>query len=176
MAALIEGVAAFVWFGWGQADPPHGLAPLLGVGSGLGLVMAIAGAIVARRSPAGSTPMADPAIRRRNFIIVGVEFGALVVGAIVLAALGQPDYVPVWVCAGVGIHFFPLATTFGSSLLQPVGALLVVVAVGALVVGLTTSSVPGTVTGVGAGVLLLISGALRLAGIGIVGMQRPGAA
>jgi hypothetical protein len=42
---------------------------------------------------------------------VGLEFGLLGVGAAVLGAAGQARWIPVWICAGVGVHFFPLAST-----------------------------------------------------------------
>ena len=62
--------------------------------------------------------MADPEARRRYSIIVGLEFGLLGAGAAVLGATGQYRWTPVWICAGVGVHFFPLATTLDNRSLR----------------------------------------------------------
>src|SRR5262249_41076119 len=72
---------------------------------------------------------------------------------------------PVWICFGVGAHFFPLATTLQNPTLRPLGALLIAVAAAALVTGLVSAVAPSTVTGVAAGLCLLaFGGATLLAG------------
>jgi hypothetical protein len=86
------------------------------------------------------------------------------VGAAVLAAAGQSDFIPVWVCAVVGVHFFALARLLEDPLLVPLGALVTAVALVALVAGLATGVAPSTVTGVGAGTLLTGFALAALAG------------
>jgi hypothetical protein len=111
----------------------------------------------------GPLPAAsDPAVRRRYGIIVGLEFGLLGAGAAVLSATGLYQWVPVWICFGVGAHFFPLATTLQNPTLRPLGALLIAVAAAALVTGLASTVAPSTVTGVGAGLSLLAFGLATL--------------
>jgi hypothetical protein len=69
--------------------------------------------------------------------------------AVSLGQAGQGDFIPVWVCAVVGVHFFALARLLEDPLLVPLGALVTAVAVVALVAGLATGVAPSTVTGVG---------------------------
>lgn len=110
VTVAVEGFFAFVWFGWGQADAPSWLVIPLALGTAAGALLAVAGVVVAKRS-AGPLPAAsDPAVRRRYGIIVGLEFGLLGAGAAVLGATGLSQWIPVWVCFGVGVHFFPLAS------------------------------------------------------------------
>ena len=162
VTVAIDGFFAFVWFGWGQADAPSWLVIPLTVGIVLGALLAVTGVVVARRS-AGPLPAAsDPAVRRRYAIAVGLEFGLLGAGAAVLGVTGQSQWIPVWVCFGVGAHFFPLATTLQNPTLRPLGALLVAVAAAALVTGLASAVAPSTVTGLGAGLCLLAFGLATL--------------
>jgi hypothetical protein len=86
------------------------------------------------------------------------------VGAAALGAAGQSDFIPAWVCAVVGVHMFPLASLLGDRLLVPLGTLLAAVAVVAAGAGLAGWVPPSTVTGLGAGVLLTLFGAVALAG------------
>jgi hypothetical protein len=165
VTVAVEGFFAFVWFGWGQADAPSWLVIPLAVGTVLGALLAVAGVVVAWRS-AGPLPAAsDPAVRRRYGIIVGLEFGLIGAGAAVLGATGLYQWIPVWVCFGVGAHFFPLASTLQNPTLRPLGGLLIAVAAAALVAGLASAVAPSTVTGAGAGLCLLAFGfATLLAG------------
>jgi hypothetical protein len=82
----------------------------------------------------------------------------------VLAVAGQSDFIPVWVCAVVGAHFFPLASLLQDRQLVVLGASVTTVALVALVAGLTTGLAPSTVTGVGAGTLLTGFALAALAG------------
>jgi hypothetical protein len=161
--AVVEGFFGFAWFGWGQADAPTALSVAFAVLSGAALVVAVLGVVAVRRS-SGSSPMADPATRRRYNVIVGIEFGVIVVGAIALGRAGAPDWIPVWVAAVVGVHFVPLAGVFPGTHLVALGVVVTAVALAALVVGLATDVAPGTVTGGGAGTALLVGGAAALRG------------
>jgi hypothetical protein len=155
IAVVIEGFFAFVWFGWGQAAAPSWLSIPLGVGSAAGALVAVAGAVMAVRAKGERTPMRDPDVRRRYFVLVGLEFGLIGLGAVALALAGQSDWITVWVCFGVGVHFVPLAGVLGMRELVPVGVLITMVSVAALVTGLLTDVAPSTVTGPGAGLCLL---------------------
>jgi hypothetical protein len=74
------------------------------------------------------------------------------------APTGLYQWVPVWICFGVGVHFFPLASALQDPTLRPLGALLIAVAAAALVTGLASAVAPSTITGVGAGLCLLAFG------------------
>jgi hypothetical protein len=162
VTVAVEGFFAFVWFGWGQAAAPSWLVIPLGVGTGLGALLAVAGIALARRSAGRLPVMSDPLVRRRYGIIVGLEFGLLGAGAAVLGATGEYRWVPVWICLGVGVHFFPLAATLENPSLRPLGALLIAVSAAALIAGLVSSVAPSTVTGPGAGLSLLAFGLATL--------------
>ena len=157
VTVVVEGFFAFVWFGWGLADAPSWLTIPLATGVVLGALLAVTGVVAAWRST-GRLSASDPAVRRRYGIIVGLEFGLLGAGAAALGATGHYQWIPVWVCFGVGVHFFPLATTLQNPSLRPLGVLLVVVAAAALAAGLATAAAPSTVTGAGAGLCLLAFG------------------
>ena len=159
VTVAVEGFFAFAWFGWGQAAPPSWLVVPLAVGDGLAVLLTVAGVMLTIRSAGRLRVMADPAVRRRYSIIVGLEFGLLGAGAAVLGATGQQQWIPAWICAGVGVHFFPLASTLANRSLRLLGVLLIAVAATALATGLASGTAPSTVTGAGAGVCLLAFGA-----------------
>jgi hypothetical protein len=102
VTVAVEGFFAFVWFGWGQAAPPSWLVVPLAVGGGLAVLLTVAGVVLTTRTPGRLRVMADPVVRRRYSIIVGLEFGLLGAGAAVLGTTGQDRWIPVWICAGVG--------------------------------------------------------------------------
>ena len=162
VTVAVDGFFALVWFGWGQAAAPSWLVAPLAVGSGLAALLAVAGAVVTKRSAGRLPAMSDPVVRRRYSIIVGAEFGLLGAGAALLGVTGLYQWVAVWICFGVGVHFFPLASALGNRSLRPLGALLVAVAVAALIIGLTSTVAPSTVTGLGAGLCLLAFGIATL--------------
>jgi hypothetical protein len=126
----------------------------LAAGAALGALLAATGVVVTKRSTGPLPAASDLAVRRRYSITVGLEFGLLGAGAAVLGATGHYQGIPVWICFGVGVHFFPLASTLQNPTLRRLGALLVAVAAAALVAGLATAVAPSTVTGAGAGLCL----------------------
>jgi hypothetical protein len=65
--------------------------------------------------------------------VVGVEFA--VGGAGVLGAVGAAAFVPVWICAVVGVHFLPLATVLRARLTRWLGVAVTTVSVAGLLVG-----------------------------------------
>jgi hypothetical protein len=157
IGAAIVGFFAISWFAWGSAEPTStALTALIRIGTAVGLLVICLGVTLAVRSPAGSSLMADPVARRRYGIIVGSEFALLGLGSAVMGVLGLAEWIPVWICFGVGVHFFPLAPVIADRGAVVLGALLIAVSGVALVVGLTTDVAPATVAGLGAGVCLLI--------------------
>jgi len=70
----------------------------------------------------------------------------------------------VWICAVVGVHFFPLAPVLRDRELYPLGVAMCVVAAIGLVTGLASDVAPSTVVGIGAGLLLL--------GYAVLGLSR----
>ena len=60
VTVAVDGFFALVWFGWGQAAAPSWLVAPLAVGSGLAALLAVAGAVVTKRS-AGDPERVSPA-------------------------------------------------------------------------------------------------------------------
>jgi len=154
VTVAVDGFFALVWFGWGQAAAPSWLVVPLAVGTGLAALLAAAGVVATMRSTGRLPAFSDPVVRRRYSVIVGLEFGLLGAGAAVLGVTGHYQWVAVWICFGVAVHFFPLASALDNPSLRPLGVLLMVVAVAALITGLASSVAPSTITGVGAGLCL----------------------
>ena len=162
VTAIVDGFFAAMWFGWGQAEAPSWLVVPLLVGVGLGVLTLVLGVVMTARTTGWLDALTEPDLRRRYNVVVGTEFGLIVVGAILLGLVGLAAWVAVWVCLVVGLHFIPLATVLQNPSLRPLGALVVCVAVVALVVGLATTAAPSTITGVGAGLCLLVFGIATL--------------
>ncbi|MEA2703097.1 MAG: hypothetical protein QOJ69_599 [Actinomycetota bacterium] len=163
ITALVLGFFAMMWFGWGQADAATALGAALVVGSAAALVVAALGGIRAFRSRRTDGALNEPVARRRYGMVVGIETAACGVGAGLVGLTAGAAYIPVWICAVVGLHFFPLATVLGAPPLRWLGAVVTAVAVGALLVGVSTGVAPSSVTGAGAGLALLAFAILMLA-------------
>ncbi|MGC5617170.1 hypothetical protein [Georgenia sp. Z1491] len=152
------GLMAFVWFGWGQEDPPASWRWRLGVGSGLGLVLAGAfGASVAVHWGGGS------ALEGRY-----PWFGALVAAEVLLAGAGclwlwrvrRTRWMAWWVAVFVALHFIPLAFFLGDASLAVLG-LVQLVALAVLVPRLARDSVATSrLVGPTMGVTLLLLAAV----------------
>jgi hypothetical protein len=150
LGALYLGVFATIWFSVPAADQP--LRALLVVAGGAALLTAVAGAVVAARSRRAAVDARDRAADRRH----------LLMGAAVLGLAGWSEFVPVLVCAVVGLHLFPLVPVLRDPLLRPLGVAVCAVALAGLVTALTTGVAAGLVVGTGAGLLLLGSAVLSL--------------
>ncbi|MEU4644108.1 hypothetical protein [Micromonospora sp. NPDC023814] len=160
LGALYLGVFATIWFSVPAADQP--LRTLLVVASGAALLTAVAGAVVVARSRRAAAAARDRAADRRYLLIVVAEFAAAGLGAAVLGLAGWSEFIPVLVCAVVGLHFFPLVPVLRDPLLRPLGVAMCAVALAGLVTALTSGVAAGLVVGTGAGLLLLGSAVLSL--------------
>ncbi|MER7417244.1 hypothetical protein ABT346_10730 [Micromonospora peucetia] len=153
LAALYLGVFATIWFSVPAADQP--LRALLAVASGAALVTAVVGAVVVARSRGTGDVARDRAADRRYLLIVLAEFAAAGLGAVVLSLAGWSEFIPVLICAVVGLHFFPLVPVLRDPRLWLLGAAMCVVALAGLVTALASAVSAGLVVGTGAGLLLL---------------------
>jgi hypothetical protein len=106
------------------------------------------------RSRGADAGRRDRAADRRYLLIVLAEFALAGLGAVTLSAAGWSEFIPVLVCALVGLHFFPLAPLLGDPLLRPLAVAMCAVALAGLVVGLATAVSASLVVGAGAGLLL----------------------
>jgi hypothetical protein len=162
ITVVFDGFFACVWFGWGQAAAPPWLVAPLAVGTVLSVLVAVVGVVVTTRSTGRLAVVSNPAVRRGYRITVGVEFTLAGVGAVALGTTGLAQWIPVWICLVVGVHFFPLARILENRSLVPLGALLTAIAAAALVVGLTSTVAPSTIAGPGTGLCLLAFGLATL--------------
>lgn len=132
MIGAIFGLAAFVWAGWAQENPPAQTAwrVVLGVLSLLGVAL-VAFSVPLAITHWGDGTAIDP--HTRAFVVYVIVFWAEFVIAAVLAFVairaGRSDLVAVLILAVVGIHFFALAMVFGQPVLHLAGGLLTAIAV-----------------------------------------------
>jgi hypothetical protein len=164
MVALILALFSAAWFSWGQPDASGALTTALASGSCVALAVAVWGACRFFSAPRGDGAPRDPAVGRRYGIIVAIEFAAIGLGAAVLGASGASAYIPVWACGVVGLHFVALASLFRMPALRALGAVVSAVAVAGLLVGVSSDANPAGVSGLGAGLALVVYATLLLAG------------
>lgn len=147
VTALILGIAAMAWFGWGQAQPPAGWTVPLIAGTFVSIAVAGGAGSVAARFRGGATAMAARRVRRGYGITVGIEVAACGLGAAGLALAGHSPYTAPWILLVVGVHFVPLGRLFGQPELVLAGFALSAVAVAATLTGLVSGVAPSAVAG-----------------------------
>jgi hypothetical protein len=162
VTALILGIAAMMWFGWGQAQPPSGWALALNIGTFAAIAVAAGAGSIVARFRRGATAMADPGVRRGYGITVGVEVAACGLGAAGLALAGHSAYIAPWILLVVGVHFVPLGRLFGSVDLVWAGFALSAVAIAGAVTGVVSGVAPSAVTGAFGGLVCIACAAVCL--------------
>lgn len=104
------GLMAFVWFGWAQEDPVDRTRGLLGVASGLGILLATVFGILVWRN------WETPTALDNGFWVFGWAFiamtGFIIVGSLFLAVRKQQRWFGWWIALCVGLHFIPLVWVF----------------------------------------------------------------
>lgn len=118
------GLMTMVWCGWAQEGPPRRWPLWLGIGSGLGMVIAVVFGIMVWR-----TWDSPSALEGRYH-----WFGVLVAGEVLAAGLGawyllrrrQGRWVAWWVAVVVALHFLPLAALLQTPLLSLIGVVQLV--------------------------------------------------
>ncbi|WP_043623034.1 hypothetical protein [Nonomuraea candida] len=152
------GLMAFVWFGWSQEDPPRSWRISLGVGSALGVGLAVAFGVLTVAN--WDQPSALEGKYAWFGLLVAAEVLAAGAGCLVLARRGAPRWMAWWVAIVVAAHFLPLAL-----LLNDIGVAVVGV-VQLVVLGVVARRLRGTTTpssrlaGPAMGVTLLLSAAI----------------
>jgi hypothetical protein len=132
MIGAIFGVAAFVWAGWAQEQPPGGVGwrIALAVLSALGLALAAVSIPVAIANwGAGSAFSAKTAAFVVYVVVFWVEVAIMIGLSIWANVAGRSDLIAPLILAVVGVHFLPLAWVFGQPLLAVVGVVLAAAAV-----------------------------------------------
>jgi hypothetical protein len=162
VTALILGVAAMMWFGWGQAQPPAGWALPLTIGTFAAIAVAGGSGSIAVRFRSGATAMADRRVRRGYGITVGIEVAACGLGAAGLGLAGHSPCIAPWILLVVGVHFVPLGRLFGSPYLVRAGLALSAVAIAGAVTGMVSDVAPSAVTGAFGGLVCVACAAICL--------------
>lgn len=156
LTAAIFGFFAFVWFGWAQENPPPAARIPLGVGSGIGGVLAIVFGILTAMNWDEPTALAPESSAFRNYlIIIAVEFVIAAAGGIALAFSRWRRFVSIWILLVVGVHFFALAPVLDMPALNILACLLVAVVGVAMAVARSTLQ-PSFISGTLAGAVLLV--------------------
>lgn len=113
------GLMAFVWFGWGQENPPARWRVWLGAGSAMGLVFAGGfGLSVARLWNEGTA--LDGAYWSFGVVVL-LEVIAAGLGCLILGMKQQGRWMAWWVALIVALHLIPLAIFFGDWSLAVLG-------------------------------------------------------
>jgi hypothetical protein len=154
MTAVIFGFFASSWFGWAQEAPPAAWRRWLAAAAVASLLVAAGGGIVAWRHWSSGTVF-DNDTGRAFGIVVGIEFGAAAIGALVLVVTKRSEWIPVWVAFVVGVHLFPVAVILDYPAVHVAGALVTAAAVAAVPWARARSLRPGAAVGPPAGAALL---------------------
>jgi hypothetical protein len=137
MTGAIFGVAAFVWAGWAQENPPSQwiwrvVLALLGL-AGIALAaISIPAAIRHWNSPTAITAGSPAFIV--YVVVFWVEVAACIGLSIWAVRAGRSDLIAPLVLLIVGIHFLPLAWVFGQPIMAVAGIVASAIAIGAALV------------------------------------------
>jgi predicted outer membrane lipoprotein len=101
------GLMTVVWLGWAQEDPPKRWRLPLGIGSILGLILAIGFGVLTALN--WSAPSALQGRQQWFGILVGAEFAAAGIGCGLLGLRKANRWMAWWVAVIVALHFIPLA-------------------------------------------------------------------
>lgn len=134
MIGALFGLAAFVWSGWAQEEPPGHLIFRLVLGglSAAGLALAVPSILLAIRhwgEPSALSP--GTTVFTVYIVVVWVEIIAGGVLSFLAIRAGHSEWVAPLILAIVGIHFFALAMVFAQPVLHLAGALITLASVAA---------------------------------------------
>jgi hypothetical protein len=151
VAITVLGIFAVIWLGWGTGTDLSTAAE-----TALMIVATLGSATLAalawrrwRRSTAVAAPSGSD-VRRRFRRIVTVEGVVLIAAAIALNRTGHQHQVAAVVCAGVGLHFLPLARLFHAPVYDATALAMCLLAIAAFVLAPTHPTLWITLPGIGA--------------------------
>ena len=153
---VVFGVAAMLWFGWGQEDPPRRWRLPLGIGGGLGLVAAVVGGFLVWQNWGPEFALAATSARRAFGITCGIEFGLAGIGAAILGVTRRSHWIAPWIALVVGAHFVPLALIFKDPGLMVLAILMILTVAASVLLQRRRSITPSASTGFGSGSVLLV--------------------
>ena len=163
LTAAIDGVCAAGWFAWARSDATASASLVTEVAAAAALLVAVTGLTFAAARYDPPSDLASAA-RRRRTIRIGVAVAVPVIaGVAVLAVIGASQWIPVWVCAGLGLFIVASAGVVETPFLTAIGVAVTASAVLAVIVGVETTLAPVIVAGLGAGTCLLVTAVGSLA-------------
>lgn len=113
------GLMTMVWLGWAQEDAEQGWRVWLGVGSVIGIGLAVGFGVVTAQNWAGESAMDG---RFHWFgLLVAVEVLAAGLGCLLLARRGASTWMAWWVAMVVALHFVPLALLLDDASIAAIG-------------------------------------------------------
>ena len=142
---------ALAWVGWGTGGhlPPIPQVIVVALVALLSIAVTTYGWRLARRTATAPTPAHDAVesttnegrnISRTFSLIVAAEWIGVFAIAGILGATGHATVIPALVCAGVGIHFIPLAHLFHVSAYYVTAGALLVIAIATFAIAPAASS------------------------------------
>jgi hypothetical protein len=135
IGAAISSAFGGLWAVWGAGGLTGTARPVLvSVGVVLGLAVAVAAVVLARRAPAGGAGDGSMFASRSYRVIVAAEVVAIVVGNVALGRTGLGAYVIAWTAFVVGVHFLAFGRAF-DHVFTTIGALMISGAVLGVIVG-----------------------------------------
>jgi hypothetical protein len=156
---------AVAWLGWGTgaALPTAAQVPMMAGAVALSAVLAtVAWRQWRNTTVATPDPPWGPDIGRRFTLIVAVEWVGVAAAASALGATGHQSAIPAVVCAGVGLHFIPLARLFGVPIYRVTAGVLCALAVATFALAPSNPPLWMLLPGVGAAVAMYGTCAVRL--------------
>lgn len=132
MISAVFSIAAFVWSGWAQEEPPSHFSYrfILGGLGAAGLALAVPSILIAIRNWGEPSAISTGATAFTVYIvIVWVEVIAGGVLGFLAIRSGHSEWVAPLILAIVGIHFFALAFVFAQPVLHLSGALITLIAI-----------------------------------------------
>ncbi|MHA6480964.1 hypothetical protein ACX1C1_03470 [Paenibacillus sp. strain BS8-2] len=162
MYASVFGMFSFAWFGWAQERPRPSWRLYLGLASGVAMLVCLLGVYLSINNWDEASALNEVDSFRTYLIAFYAEFIIAGAAAFVLIRKKLGDYVAPMVAFVVGVHFVALAPVFDDNGLYVLAALLVAVAVVASIIAPKLQVARSAVTGIGAGISLLVFAAIGL--------------
>ncbi|MFI5694594.1 hypothetical protein ACIA58_22265 [Kribbella sp. NPDC051586] len=148
---------ALGWLGWGTGGhlPTAAQIALMVVAALVSVALAAYAWQRWRTTPAPPAPRTERRLSGRTFgLIIGSEWIALAIISGVLGGTGHPDPIPAVICAGVGLHFIPLARLFGVRAYYATAAVMCLLTVLTFILAPSNPALWTVLPGIGAAITL----------------------
>lgn len=131
MISAVFSIAAFVWSGWAQEEPPSHFSYrfILGGLGAAGLALAVPSILIAIRNWGEPSAISTGTTAFTVYIVVWAEVIAGGVLGFLAIRSGHSEWVAPLILAIVGIHFFALAFVFAQPVLHLSGVLITLIAI-----------------------------------------------